>query len=115
MWKNWNFALPINQVSSDEDNYESPEDTEDEGLNLVSPRRPHQSPSASPRALLRPDPPPVEEVLEVAAQHLRANPSRQERADNRNAVRERQEAADRAAANNPANMPETAAERALRE
>ena len=63
---------------------------------------------------MRPDPPRVEEVLEVAAQRLRVNPTRQERADNRNAVRRAQEAAE--AARSAADiMPETAAERALRE
>ena len=47
--------------SSSEEDYE-------EGLNfnspLQSPRRPHQSSSASPRALLQPDPPPIDEVLQ---------------------------------------------------
>ena len=47
--------------SSSEEDYE-------EGLNfnspLQSPRRPHQSASASPRALLQPDPLPVDEVLQ---------------------------------------------------
>ena len=63
---------------------------------------------------MRPDPPRVEEVLEVAAQQLQINPTRQERADNRNAVRRAQEAAEaaRAAADI---MPESAADRALRE
>ena len=61
--------MPINQVpSDDESNYESPVD--EDPSNLVSPNRPHQSPSASPRALLRPDPPPVEEVLQGVQQQL---------------------------------------------
>ena len=99
MWRKWNINLPINQVpsDSDEDNYESPVD--DDPSNLVSPRRPHQSASASPRALLRPDPPPVEEVLASVDRRLRVNPSRQERADNRNAVRAAQEAATMPATN----------------
>ena len=92
MWRNWNLNLPVNHVSSDEDeaNYESP--TEDPG-NLVSPNRPHQSPSASPRALLRPDPPPVEEVLNDVQHQLRQLPNRGQRVANRNAVRQAQEAA----------------------
>ena len=44
------------------------------GLNfdspLTSPRRPHQSPSVSPRALLQPDPPTTEDVLEVVITKL---------------------------------------------
>ena len=69
MWRNWNIGLPVNQVpSDDESNYESPVD--EDPSNLVSPNRPHQSPSASPRALLRPDPPPVEEVLQGVQQQL---------------------------------------------
>ena len=91
--------LPVNQVSEDDsDNYESPVDEDD----LVSPRRPHQSPSASPRALLRPDPPPVEEVLQEVGQQLRVLPSREERVARRNAVREAAEAA--------ANMPDPVVE-----
>ena len=101
MWRNWNLNLPINPApSSDEDDhYESPVDKDDPN-NLVSPRRPHQSASASPRALLHPDPPPVEEVLASVKQQLRNNPStsRQGRADHRNAFREAQEAAEAAAA-----------------
>ena len=87
---------PINQAnSSDEDeqnNYESADENE-----LVSPNRPHQSPSASPRALLRPDPPRVEEVLQEVEQQLRHLPSREQRAANRNAVRQAQAAAEAAA------------------
>ena len=93
MWRNWNLNLPVNQLpsDSDEDNYESPVD--EDPNNLVSPNRPHQSPSASPRALLRPDPPLVEEVLENVGQQLRTLPDRQGRADRRNAVRAAAEAA----------------------
>ena len=89
---------PINpaQSSEEENNYES---ADEDGLNnLVSPNRPHQSPSASPRALLRPDPPAVEEVLEEVSQQLNNLPNRQQRAANRNAVRRAQEEADIAAA-----------------
>ena len=68
MWRNWN--LPVNHVSSEEDNYESPVE-EDPDL-LVSPNRPHQSPHHSPRALLQPDPPAIEEVLAAAGQQLEA-------------------------------------------
>ena len=98
MWRNWNpLNPPINEQSSDEDlnNYESA--GENDPNNLVSPNRPHQSPSASPRALLRPDPPAVEEVLQEVQQQLQALPDRQQRAANRNAVRQRQEAAAAAA------------------
>ena len=106
MWRNWNLNLPVNQLPSDseeENNYESPPE-EDPNV-LVSPHRPHQSPSASPRALLRPDPPPVEEVLQEVGQQLRALPTREERAANRNAVRQAQEEAAAAAAN-VATMPD---------
>ena len=95
MWRNWNLNPLINQVSSDEgeENYESPED--EDPNNLVSPNRPHQSPSASPRALLRPDPPVVDEVLASVDQRLRAlPPNRQQRAENRNAHRQAQEEAE---------------------
>ena len=82
---------PINHQSSEEDNYESPPDElENE---LVSPRRPHQSVSASPRALLRPDPPQVGEVLDQVDRRLRELPTREQRAANRNAHRQAQEAA----------------------
>ena len=37
---------------------------------MVSPGRPHQSPSASPSVLLVPDPPPVDEVLQQVGQEL---------------------------------------------
>ena len=84
---------PINPgQSSDEDqnNYESA--GENDPNNLVSPNRPHQSPSASPRALLRPDPPPVDEVLQEVGQQLRnLHPNRQQRAERRNAVRQAQQ------------------------
>ena len=97
MWRNWNLNLPINQVpSSDEETYEAPEENELD--NLVSPNRPHQSPSASPRALLRPDPPLVDEVLSNVEQRLRGLPSREQRVERRNEVRARQEAEVAAAA-----------------
>ena len=106
MWRNWNpLNPPINEQSSDEDNnYASPpENNLDE---LVSPNRPHQSASASPRALLRPDPPPVEEVLNQVGRQLRALPtSREQRVANRNAHRQAQEEAEAAAAAAAANMP----------
>ena len=47
--------------------------------------------------MLRPDPPAVEEVLEEVQQQLQALPDRQQRLANRNAVRQRQEAAAAAA------------------
>ena len=99
MWRNWNpLNPPINhQSSDDENNYESPPNEPDHN-ELVSPNRPHQSASASPRALLRPDPPPVEEVLEEVGQQLRNLPNRGQRVANRNAVRQAQEEAARAAA-----------------
>ena len=100
MWRNW--VPVVNPAQGEEDdNYESPEEELDPG-NLVSPNRPHQSPSASPRALLRPDPPPVEEVLAGVQQQLRNLPNRQQRADNRNAHRQAIEAAAIAAAAMPA-------------
>ena len=70
MWRNWNLNLPVNHVSSDEDTYESPVE-EDALNNLVSPQRPRQSASASPRALLQPDPPPTDEVLQSVGEQLR--------------------------------------------
>ena len=108
MWRNWNpLNPPINPANtSDEEehnNYESADEND-----LVSPNRPHQSPSASPRALLRPDPPRVEEVLQEVQQQLRHLPSREQRAANRNAVRQAQEAAEaaaEAAAAAPADLP----------
>ena len=110
MWRNWNpLNPPINPAnSSDEEqgNYQSAD--ENDPNNLVSPSRPHQSPSASPRALLRPDPPPVGEVLQEVQQQLRnLHPTRQERADNRNAHRRAQEEAQAAAeAAAAASMPD---------
>ena len=87
--------LPVNHVSEDEDdNYESP--VEEDPNNLVSPRRPHQSASASLRALLHPDPPPVEEVLQEVGHQLRVLPPREEQVARRNAVREAAEAAEAA-------------------
>ena len=93
MWRNWNpLNPPINDQSSEEENnYESP--PENNPSELVSPNRPHQSASASPRALLRPDPPPVEEVLADVGRRLGELPNRQQRSENRNAVRQAQEAA----------------------
>ena len=88
---------PINHQSSEEDNYESPPNEFDPN-ELVSPHRPHQSASASPRALLRPDPPPVEQVLDQVDRRLRSLPTRDQRAANRNAHRQAQEAAAAAAA-----------------
>ena len=87
---------PINPANSsdegEQNNFESADENE-----LVSPNRPHQSPSASPRALLRPDPPPVEEVLQGVEQQLRDLPPRDQRAANRNAVRQARAAAEAAA------------------
>ena len=97
MWRNWNpLNPPVNEQSSEEENYGSPGSGIDPN-ELVSPNRPHQSASASPRALLRPDPPPVEEVLEQATRRLQTLPSREQRAANRNAHRQAQEAAEAAA------------------
>ena len=100
MWRNWNpLNPPINHQSSEEENgYESPQGNELDPNELVSPHRPHQSVSASPRALLRPDPPPVDQVLADVGQRLRELPDRQQRAANRNAVREAQAAAEAAEA-----------------
>ena len=109
MWRNWNIIPPVNNVSSDEGDYESPSNEDPD--NLVSPNRPHQSPSASPRALLRPDPPPVDEVLADVGERLRALPNRQQRAENRDAVRRAQQQAEA----NRVNMPETEAQRVARE
>ena len=96
MWRNWNpLNPPVNEQSSDE--YESPQENKPDLNELVSPQRPHQSPSASPRALLRPDPPPVEEVLGNVERRLRALPDRNQRAQNRNAHRRAQEEAEAAA------------------
>ena len=112
MWRNWNpLNPPINNVSSGEEDQNNYESADDDPHLLVSPNRPHQSASASPRALLRPDPPPAEEVLREVSQQLRALPSREERVANRNAVREAAEAAAAAAVvphrpeAEPANMP----------
>ena len=86
---------PINHQSEDEDaEYESP--VEDDPHALVSPNRPHQSPTASPRALLRPDPPRVEDVLRGVDQQLR-DPNRQQRADRRALRKAEEEAAEAAA------------------
>ena len=107
MWRNWNpLNPPINEQSSEEENnYESP--PENDPNELVSPTRPRQSPSASPRALLRPDPPLVEEVLGEVQQQLRDLSNRQQRADRRDQVRAEAEAARAAAeAVAAANMPD---------
>ena len=107
MWRNWNpLNPPINEQSSEEENnYESP--PENDPNELVSPGRPRQSPSASPRALLRPDPPLVEEVLGEVQQQLRDLSNRQQRADRRDQVRAEAEAARAAAeAVAAANMPD---------
>ena len=98
MWRNWNpLNPPVNEQSSeDENNYESPNGHDPS--ELVSPQRPHQSASASPRALLRPDPPPVGEVLQRVDRRLRELPTREQRVANRNAHRQAQEAAEAAAA-----------------
>ena len=100
MWRNWNpLNPPVNEQSSeDENNYESPPENRPDLNELVSPQRPHQSASASPRALLRPDPPPVDEVLNQVGRKLSALPTREQRAANRNAQREAQAAAEAAAA-----------------
>ena len=98
MWRNWNpLNPPINDQSSDDNNYESPQESEPDLNELVSPNRPHQSASASPRALLRPDPPPVDQVLADVGRRLGELPDRQQRVANRNAVRQAQEAAATAA------------------
>ena len=86
MWRNW--ALPvINPAqSSDEESYNSVESQESDPNLLVSPRRPPQSPSVSPRALLQPDPIPTEEVLAEAGSRLRDLPDRRRRAEARAAA-----------------------------
>ena len=77
---NWNpFVNHLPEASSEEE-YDSPQ--EDPNL-LVSPRRPPQSPSVSPRRLLHPDPPPVPEVLAAAGRQLREFPGRRERLEER--------------------------------
>ena len=92
MWKNF---LPINQiVDSSEESYNS---VEEDNNPLVSPTRPPQSPRASPRALLVPDPPPVEDVLDAAGRQLRALPDR---------VRREQQRLAAAAGHNQAVMPD---------
>ena len=97
MWRNW---LPhVNQVS-DEESYDSVVEEEEDLNALVSPRRPPQSPSVSPRRLIAPDPPPVEEVLASAARSLRNLPNN----PHREALLEQQRAA--AAAAQAAIMPE---------
>ena len=76
MWRNF---LPINQLpDEEEEEYLSTE--EDDPENLVSPTRPVQSPSVSPRALLQPDPPLIDEVLANASRQLRDLPDRRRRA-----------------------------------
>ena len=99
MWRNWNpLNPPVNNVSSEDEEQNHYQSADEHDLNnLVSPNRPHQSPSASPRALLRPDPPPVPEVLANVNQRLRNLPSREERAERRNAHRQAAQAAEEAA------------------
>ena len=75
MWRK--YLNPAQPPLSDEEEYNSAE--EDDPNILVSPRRPAQSPTASPRRLLLPDPPAVEEVLEVAGRQLRDLPDRRRR------------------------------------
>ena len=76
---------------SDEEEYNS---TEEDPSALVSPRRPAQSPSASPRALLIPERESVDETLAGVGHNLRNLPDR---------ARRQQAAAAAAAA---ANMPD---------
>ena len=90
MWRNYLPPALINPAPSSEESFESVESERDPG-ELVSPRRPPQSPSVSPRALLVPDPPDISEVLEGASRNLRNLPARQHR-------REQQQAAAAAAA-----------------
>ena len=79
MWNNFISFINPHQPELSDDSYNSVEEEED-GLNLlVSPRRPPQSPRASPRALLEPDPPEPEQVLEAAGRQLRNLPDRQRR------------------------------------
>ena len=101
MWRNFNF-LPINLVESSDDSYDSPAGGEVDENPLVSPHRPHQSPTASPRALLIPDPPPIDEVLEGVNRQLRNLPDR----DRRRQEREQQAAAAAAAQPVMPNVPE---------
>ena len=97
MWRGWSFPVVNPQQLSEEESFGS---AESEGgpspTELVSPRRPPQSPNASPRALLQPDPPQVDEVLASVNSRLRNLPDRQRRAEERAAA---------AAANMPANPP----------
>ena len=78
MWRNW---IPhVNQVEDSDASFGSVAEDEEDLNALVSPRRPPQSPSASPRVLLQPDPPSVPEVLEAVGRSLRNlpnNPHRQ--------------------------------------
>ena len=98
MWRNW---IPhVNQEASDESYDSVVEDEEDLNV-LVSPNRPHQSPSASPAALLVPDPPDIPEVLEAVGRSLRNLPNNPHRQALQ--ARQQQQAAAAAAA---ANMPE---------
>ena len=85
----------VNQVDSDE-SFGSVVEEEVDPNALVSPRRPHQSPTASPAALLVPDPPPTLEVLEAAGRSLRNLPNN----PHRQALQARQAAAAAAAAAN---------------
>ena len=109
MWRGFNFINVLPAQSSDEENYQSSE--ENDPNNLVSPRRPRQSPTASPRALLQPDPPPIDEVLEGVNRQLENLPPREQRAARRNANREARELAEAEAlaAEVAANPPEMVA------
>ena len=87
MWRNW---IPhVNQVEDSDASFGSVAEDEEDLNALVSPRRPRQSPSASPRALLQPDPPSVPEVLEAVGRSLRNLPNN----PHRQALQARQSAA----------------------
>ena len=90
MWKNWVPVINPAQPEPSEDSFDSANSEADNPDLLVSPRRPPQSPSASPRALLVPEPAPPEEVL--------ASVDRQLRQQRRHERQQQQEAAEEAAA-----------------
>ena len=107
MWNGWSFKPVINPAQhiegEDEENYDSAED--DPNL-LVSPRRPAQSPGHSPRRLLQPDPPLVEEVLEHTSRSLRALPQRVARQQQQQQLQQNQNMPDdRNGGNNAAAAP----------
>ena len=80
MWRNYvPYINPYQPDLSSNESFGSVVEEENDLNLLVSPRRPPQSPSVSPRALLVPDPPAVAEVLEVAGRQLRNLPVRQQR------------------------------------